>query len=162
MNHPTFPQTFPQTLHHNGGAAPLINHLTYLIKRFLKRDKTWRYELIADEDWIEKLDRVVGATCLSRVEALWAGLDLLESLVNADRAGKEFAIVPKESSSPFSSRYEHLELKAHPDFIEVVKKLADEDGVTKAEVVRRAIGLYAHAAELSKQGFSLTPTRNDP
>lgn len=119
-------------------------------------DKTWRYELIADEDWIEKLDRVAGAARLSRVEALWAGLDLLESLSNADRAGKEFAIVPKESSTPSISKYEH------PDFIGAVQKLADEDGVTKAEVVRRAIGLYAHAAELSKQGFSLTPTRNDP
>ena len=58
--------------------------------------KTARYELRADEEFMEKLDRVARSARLSKPDALGAGIDLLERLVNADREGKEFALVDKE------------------------------------------------------------------
>ena len=50
-----------------------------------------------------------------------------------------------------------LEFRADPEFIEKIQELADEDNVTKAEIVRRAIGLYSYAARLAQQGQVLAP-----
>jgi hypothetical protein len=56
-----------------------------------------------------------------------------------------------------SKKSERLELRADQAFIDKIQELADEDGVTKAEIVRRAVGLYSYAANLSRQGLVLTP-----
>jgi hypothetical protein len=57
--------------------------------------KTVRYELRTDWTFIEKLERVSTAAGLTKEEAIRAGIDLLERLVEADKQGKEFALVSK-------------------------------------------------------------------
>jgi hypothetical protein len=57
--------------------------------------KTVRYELRTDWTFIEKLERVSSAAGLTKAEAIGAGIDLLERLVEADKQGKEFALVSK-------------------------------------------------------------------
>jgi predicted transcriptional regulator len=56
-----------------------------------------------------------------------------------------------------SKKSERLEFRADPEFIDKIQRLADEDGVTRAEIVRRAIGLYSYAASLAQQGLVLKP-----
>jgi hypothetical protein len=56
-----------------------------------------------------------------------------------------------------SKKSERLEFRADPAFIDAIQKLADEDGVTRAEIVRRAIGLYSYASSLAAQGLVLKP-----
>jgi hypothetical protein len=57
--------------------------------------KTLRYELKTDEEFIDKLCRVSTAAGLTKAQAIGVGIDLLERLVEADKQGKEFALVPK-------------------------------------------------------------------
>jgi hypothetical protein len=57
--------------------------------------KTVRYELRTDWTFIEKLERVSSAAGLTKPEAIGAGIELLERLVEADKQGKEFALVSK-------------------------------------------------------------------
>jgi hypothetical protein len=59
--------------------------------------KTARYELRTDEEFIDRLTKVSIASGLTKSEAIGAGIDLLERLVEADRKGKEFALVDKGS-----------------------------------------------------------------
>ena len=59
--------------------------------------KTARYELRTDEEFIDRLTKVSIASGLTKPEAIGAGIDLLERLVEADRKGKEFALVDKGS-----------------------------------------------------------------
>ena len=58
--------------------------------------KTERYELRTDHEFIEKLNRVSRDSGLSKPEAIGAGIDLLERLIQAEREGKEFALVTKD------------------------------------------------------------------
>lgn len=60
--------------------------------------KTERYELRTDREFIEKLNRVSTESGLTPPEAIGAGIDLLERLVQAEREGKEFAIVSKRTN----------------------------------------------------------------
>ena len=57
--------------------------------------KAVRYELRTDEEFIDRLTKVSIASGLTKLEAIGAGIDLLERLVEADRKGKEFALVEK-------------------------------------------------------------------
>jgi hypothetical protein len=57
--------------------------------------KTARYELRTDEEFIDRLNRVATASGLTKPEAIGAGIELLERLVEADKQGKEFALVDK-------------------------------------------------------------------
>ena len=57
--------------------------------------KTERYELRTNHEFIEKLNRVSRESGLSKPEAIGAGIYLLERLIQAEREGKEFAIVNK-------------------------------------------------------------------
>ena len=123
--------------------------------------KTARYELRTDEEFIDRLTKVSIASGLTKPEAIGAGIDLLERLVEADRKGKEFALVDKGivfqdlTTEPSTER---LEFRTDPGFISLIQELADKDGVTRAEIVRRAIGLYAWAADEADKGHVLTPT----
>jgi hypothetical protein len=56
------------------------------------------------------------------------------------------------------AKTERLEFRTDPGFINLIQELADKDGVTRAEIVRRAIGLYAWAADEADKGRVLTPT----
>lgn len=57
--------------------------------------KIVRYELKTDEEFIDRLNKVATASGLTKVEAIKAGIDLLERLVEADKQGKEFVLVDK-------------------------------------------------------------------
>ena len=57
--------------------------------------KILRYKLTVDEDFVDKLTRVADASSMTKPEAIMAGINLLERLVEADKQGKEFAIVEK-------------------------------------------------------------------
>lgn len=57
--------------------------------------KTTRYELRTDEEFMDRLARVASASGLTKPEAIGAGIELLEQLVEADKLGQEFALVPK-------------------------------------------------------------------
>lgn len=59
--------------------------------------ETVRYELRTDLDFIERLERVSAAAGLTMAQAIGAGIDLLERLVEADKRGKEFALVDKQN-----------------------------------------------------------------
>lgn len=57
--------------------------------------KTERYELRTDQEFMEKLDRVATRAGLTKPEAIGAGINLLERLVEANKEGKEFALVDR-------------------------------------------------------------------
>ncbi len=54
--------------------------------------KTARYELKTDEEFIDRLTKVSIASGLTKSEAIGAGIDLLERLVEADRKGKSLLL----------------------------------------------------------------------
>jgi hypothetical protein len=54
-----------------------------------------RYQFKTSCEFTEKLNRVSRESGLSKPEAIVAGIELLDRLVQADKEGKEFAIVSK-------------------------------------------------------------------
>lgn len=57
--------------------------------------KTARFEFRATEEFMDKLASVSHKAGLSKPEALGAGIDLLEKLVEADAEGKEIVFVER-------------------------------------------------------------------
>lgn len=77
--------------------APVFwNNRPGQLPRIIIMPKTERYELRTDHEFIEKLNRVSRDSGLSKPEAIGAGIDLLERLIQAEREGKEFALVTKD------------------------------------------------------------------
>ena len=56
-----------------------------------------RVEFKASPDFVYRLERVAAAAGLTTAEAIGAGIELLERLVEADKQGKEFITVNKNS-----------------------------------------------------------------
>ena len=54
-----------------------------------------------------------------------------------------------------------LEVQTTSDCINLLDKLAEKDGVSRSEILRRSIGLYAWAAEEAENGRVLTPTSRE-
>jgi predicted transcriptional regulator len=54
-----------------------------------------------------------------------------------------------------------LEFQTTSDCIDLLDKLAEKDGVSRSEILRRSIGLYAWAAEEAENGRFLTPTLSE-
>ena len=52
---------------------------------------------------------------------------------------------------------ERLELRAEKAFIDSVEELATISQTSKAEIIRRAVNLYAYAVEEAKKGNRLAP-----
>lgn len=50
------------------------------------------------------------------------------------------------------AKTERLEIRAASGFIEKLDRLAKESGTSKAEIIDRAVGLYAHALEEAQAG----------
>jgi hypothetical protein len=50
------------------------------------------------------------------------------------------------------AKTERLEIRAESGFIEQLDRLARESGTSKAEIIDRAVGLYAHALKEAKAG----------
>lgn len=57
--------------------------------------KTARFEFRTTQDFIERLTFVSQGSGMTKPEAISAGIELLEKLVEADKEGKEIAFVPK-------------------------------------------------------------------
>jgi hypothetical protein len=50
------------------------------------------------QDFIEKLNKVSTESDLTQPQAIGAGIELLDRLVQADKDGKEFAVVSKRTN----------------------------------------------------------------
>ncbi len=61
--------------------------------------KNARFEFRTTQEFIDKLASVSQRSGLSKPEAIGAGIELLERLVEADREGKEIAFVEKHKTS---------------------------------------------------------------
>ena len=112
--------------------------------------ETVRYELRTDEEFIERLDRVSIAAGLTKPEAIWAGIDLLERLVEADKQGKEFALVDKQKavSPDDNSKKTHysVQIRVDDNFVDALTGLVDRLNKTEADVIRDALNYYNNAA----------------
>jgi hypothetical protein len=75
-----------------------------------------------------------------------------------DRTAPEGSPECSASVVNLMAKTERLEFRTDLGFINLIQELADKDGVTRAEIVRRAIGLYAWAADEAEKGRVLTPT----
>ncbi len=58
--------------------------------------KTARFEFRTTDEFMERLSSVSRRAKLSKPEALGAGIELLERLIEADEEGKEIIFVSKE------------------------------------------------------------------
>lgn len=57
--------------------------------------------------------------------------------------------------SPMATKTQRLEIRAEQGFINELNRLAEASGTTRAEVIDRAIGLYATALREIEQGKTL-------
>jgi hypothetical protein len=117
-------------------------------------------ELIArverNNEEIRQFEKKIQNTCESTLSILKRHNKILAE--SADTLNEVIAKMKAKRAST-------LTFKADPAFIDTIQKLADEDGVTRAEIVRRAIGLYSYASSLAAQDLVLkpaTPTTGDP
>ena len=89
-------QQLSYTDHPKNRQAPVFwNNRPGQLPRIIIMPKTERYELRTNHEFIEKLNKVSRESGLSKPEAIGAGIDLLERLIEAEREGKEFALVNK-------------------------------------------------------------------
>ena len=75
---------------------PLTNPLSLLNPTDMPR-KMPRFELQIDPEVLETLNRASKGARLTKAEAIVAGINLLDRLVQADKEGKEIAFVPKNN-----------------------------------------------------------------
>jgi hypothetical protein len=54
-----------------------------------------------------------------------------------------------------ATKTKRLEIRAEERFIRKLEELATASGTSKADVIDRAVGLYAHALEQAQQGNDL-------
>lgn len=104
-------------------------------------------EIRVDDKFIKALIALAERTHKNRADVIRDALNYYENALN------EWEKEHKIMAEP-----ERLEFRADPEFIKKVQDLADRDGVTRAEIVRRAVGLYEYAATLAQQGMVLKPT----
>jgi predicted DNA-binding protein len=116
---------------------------------------TSRIEIRADEDFIKALEDLSNLTSKNRADVIRDALSLY-SIAIKERILNHKGIVFQDLTTEPST--ERLEFRTDPGFISLIQELADKDGVTRAEIVRRAIGLYAWAADEADKGHVLTPT----
>jgi hypothetical protein len=57
-----------------------------------------RHALNTDDGFGDRLERLSLDSDMSKLEVIYAALDLFEKLVEADKENKEFVVVPKEVS----------------------------------------------------------------
>ena len=57
-----------------------------------------------------------------------------------------------QKTGALMAKTERLEIRAASGFIEKLDRLAKESGTSKAEIIDRAVGLYAHALEEAQAG----------
>ncbi len=104
----------------------------------------------ATEEFIERLYRVSIAAGVTLGEAIAAGIGLLERLVEADKQGKEFALVDKQKmvspdDSSKGTQYS-VQIRVDDKFVDALTELADRLNKTEADVIRDALNYYSNAA----------------
>ncbi len=124
---------------------------------------------VTEKELREKLDELI-ARIDKNIEEMQGSADRTEKAIDKvkeQRLKTEDAMARMEEAlaTMKAKSIETLTFRADPAFIDAIQKLADEDGVTRAEIVRRAIGLYSYASSLAAQDLVLkpaTPTTGDP
>lgn len=82
----------------------------------------------------------------------------LDATVAAEELAGTQAHVAEPTPLPLPPKYveeevqKRIELRVSQSFFEAVKLLADTEGITRADVIRKAVSLYARARIEQKQG----------
>jgi hypothetical protein len=81
------------------GTEKLREALRKLMKLYPKTmsNETAMFEFKTTQDFLDRLSSVSSAAGMSKPEAIVAGIELLEKLVEADRRGMEISFVPRSS-----------------------------------------------------------------
>lgn len=79
---------------------------------------------------------------------------LRSNVYGPDRTGRANTITTPlpQKTGALMAKTERLEIRAASGFIEKLDRLAKESGTSKAEIIDRAVGLYAHALEEAQAG----------
>jgi hypothetical protein len=82
----------------------------------------------------------------------------LDATVAAEELAGSQALVAKPAPPPFPPDHveeevqKRIELRVSQSFFEAVKLLADTEGIARADVIRKAVSLYARARIEQKKG----------
>ena len=117
--------------------------------------KEQRYAICVGQEFMDALTALAKQADKSKEDVIRDALSLY-SIAIKERILNHKGIVFQDLTTEPST--ERLEFRTDPGFISLIQELADKDGVTRAEIVRRAIGLYAWAADEADKGHVLTPT----
>ncbi len=79
----------------HGEGAPVPRNSNCILKTM--SNKTAMFEFKTTQDFLDRLASISSAAGMSKPEAIFAGIDLLEKLVEADQRGMEISFVPKSS-----------------------------------------------------------------
>jgi hypothetical protein len=135
-----------------------------------------RFELRLSKQLMGGLDLMARSEGIPRADVVRRALGLYELALDAEEKGHlvGFATIdddgtprveglirlnsPSSSSIPQSQQdtppriFKRFELRASQSLLDGIDEMARSEGIPRADVVRRALGLYAHALEATNKG----------
>jgi len=127
--------------------------IKFIRKLFKGQDKeksnSYSVSFRTDDAYIKALDDLVEKTSRSRAEVLRDSLNLYIKAVDEWDQGRGIVFMSMEEELPSMER---LEFEASQSFVKGLDALAKESEVSRAEIIRRSVNLYALAVEEAEKG----------